>query len=202
MDIRYPPKWSILLLTLNALSVAGQEREQSQQPAGVTVNDYGADRMDRITQETLEEKAHSAETGSRGRVPAEIVPSGWLDDYDYQSDLTSYLSGKYQDALNSSNNTYVYLYADWYENCRVFRKSAGRKDYAKLFLSKNIIMLDYNFFKKKFNIQTRNLPMILKVNKGGILGPESIDLVSNLNDHPKKSYYKLKGFFSSNEETP
>jgi hypothetical protein len=187
MDIRNLPKLLVMSLTLISLCAAGQDGQQDDQSSGVTVNDYGTDRMARITEETIEDKA-------------QIIPSGWLDDYDYLSDLSGYLNGKYQDALNSSKNTYVYLYADWYENCRTFRKSVERDDYAELFLNNEMILLDYNFFRNRFNTQTRNLPLILKVNKDGILGPESIHLVSNPSDHPKKAYYKLKKFFGSNDK--
>ena len=188
----------LLLLTLNALSVAGQESQGSQQtndPKGVY--DPWAERP---LWERWEDEA-PLEDASSGRIsPPEIVPDGWLSDYDYQSNFGAYLSGKYQEAMNSGKNTYVYLYADWLETCRAFRKFAGRKDYAKLFLDIEIIMLDYSFFRQEFDTRIRNLPLIVKVNKNGVLGPESINPTSNKNDHPKRAYYKLEKFFNSNEE--
>lgn len=187
------------MLILNALSVAGQESqgtEQSNNSDGVY--DHWAEQP---IWESWEDEA-PLEGAGRGRIsPPEIVPDGWLSDYDYQSNFGAYLNDKYQEALNSGKNTYVYLYADWNKTCRAFRKSAGRKDYAELFLDTEIIMLDYNFFRRKFDVRIRNLPMIVKVNENGALGPESINPASNKNDHPKRAYYKLEKFLKSNEES-
>ena len=178
---------------LTALNAAGQQ----EQGTARTVGPYDP-REDEPISETLDERARLEDFGRHKPSPPEIVPEGWLNDYDHHSSFSMYLGRKHREAHNSGKNVYIYLYADWLEACREFRKSVVGEDYAELFQNNQIIMLDYNLFKRKFDTRIRNLPMILKVNTNGMLGPESIHPVVNLTDHPKRAYYKIKKFFKSN----
>ena len=197
--MKYSYRWLVIFFTINAMTAAGEETRTpgAQIRPGNYVDDY--EYRNAIPQgQSLEDDAHDAANENRGHSP-EITPNGWLDDYNYMTDLDSYLNEKYQSALNSAKNTYVYLYADWYEACREFRKTVKHKDYVELFSANEMVMVDYNFFRKRFDFQAQRLPMIVKVNDSGILGPEHIYPVANANDHPRKIYYKLKKFFSGNE---
>ena len=53
-------------------------------------------------------------------------------------------------------------------------------------------------FILKFDLTLLTCQIELKVNKNGMLGPESIHPVVNSTDHPKRAYYKIKKFFRSN----
>ena len=129
------------------------------------------------------------------RAPA-IIPKGWHHDYDYTSPLGTYLNEKQISSAKENKNTYVYLYSDWLEKCRVFRESADNAPYADLFHQHNIILIDYNYFKRKFDMRAKNLPMILKVNDDRRLGPEAFFPVAKANQHPRKIFHKLKKFFT------
>ncbi|MFT5211350.1 MAG: hypothetical protein ACI9CE_003089 [Flavobacterium sp.] len=128
--------------------------------------------------------------------PPFIVPKGWHHDYDYTLPLDTYLNDKQISSAKDNKNTYVYLYSDWLEKCRVFRKSADNAPYADLFDQHNIILIDYNYFKDKFNIKVKKLPMMLKVNDDRRLGPETFFPVTKANQHPRKIFHQLRKFFS------
>jgi hypothetical protein len=190
-----------ILLTFNALAVGAETREPPPQiTIGLPADGLGDDRRPVIPQGQLLEDAARNAPGNRKPSSPEIKPRGWFSDYDYQSTIDGYLRKKYRNASNSNKSTYVYLYADWYEACLIFRKSAQTKNYAEMFSTNQIVMLDYNFFRKKFDIQAKYLPMILKVNENGILGPELVYPVTGAGDHPRKIYHKLKKFFKSNAQ--
>lgn len=138
-------------------------------------------------------------THAKKRKPAlpQFVPNHWHQDYDYEKQFENYLNEKFIAAKNNHKQVYVYLYADWLEKCREFRKLADRAPLTALFDDNEIIMIEYNYFKRKFNMKARHLPMILKVNEDGKLGPETIYPVTKAKDHPRKVYHKLRKFFAT-----
>ena len=125
-----------------------------------------------------------------------VVPKGWHHDYDYESPLAVYLNKMLEMSARENKNTYIYLYSDWLEKCRDFRKKADKAPYAELFEQHNILLIEYNYFRDKFDMSSKNLPMILKVNEGGNLGPETIHPVLKANQHPRKVFHNLRKFFA------
>jgi thiol-disulfide isomerase/thioredoxin len=153
------------------------------------------DPMGQIRWDNWEDKAQRRDEWRTNRLPPEVTPNGWFNDYDYQSNLGEYLDAKYQHSLGTGKNVYIYLYADWYEPCKAFRKSINSEDYAELFLNNEIIMVDYAFFNWEFETQIEKLPLFIKVNDNGLLGPESFRPVTNEIFHPRRAYYNLEKFF-------
>ncbi|MFT7548484.1 MAG: hypothetical protein ACI9VI_002329, partial [Candidatus Azotimanducaceae bacterium] len=73
---------------------------------------------------------------------------------------------------------------------------ADNAPFAYLFDQHNIILIDYNYFKDKFNMKAKKLPMMLKVNDDRRLGPEAFFPVTKANQHPRKIFHQLRKFFS------
>lgn len=191
----------IKTLLISAMLIAGiAEAQQAQEPAtqGPAPRDPELDfESNKLDFEKLEEEAREAELIQRQVSPPDVVPQGWLADFDYQADLKSYLQSKVQAAASDGKETYVYLYADWLESCREFRKMADRKDYAKLFAASQIILLDYSYFRKQFNTQLRNLPIFIKAHGQGTLGPETHRPVDRTAGHPRKAFHELRKFLET-----
>ncbi|MFT7687227.1 MAG: hypothetical protein ACI9FB_002579 [Candidatus Azotimanducaceae bacterium] len=182
---------SLILLSITQAFAAESEQSGTQSNReNPNADDY------RNAIPRAEALAEMAEDANRGKPKLPfLVPTGWYQDYDYESPIGAYLNRVLEISAKEDKNTYIYLYADWLENCREFRKKADKFPYKSLFEKNNIILIEYNFFKRKFNMTSRNLPMIIKVNEGGKLGPETINPVLKANQHPKKTFYKLQKFF-------
>ncbi|MBT8062536.1 MAG: hypothetical protein HKO64_11335 [Xanthomonadales bacterium] len=191
----------IKTLILSAMLCAGiAQALQTQEPAtqGPPAQDPDFDfESNKLDFDKLEQDVREAELRKRQVSPPDMVPQGWLADFDYQSDLNAYLQSKVQAAASDGKETYVYLYADWLEACREFRKTADRKDYAKLFASSQIILLDYSYFRNKFNTQLSNLPIFIKAHAQGSLGPEVHRPVSRTASHPRKAFHELRKFLET-----
>ena len=191
----------IVVSCLLSLSSQGQESSNQQDDENQTgridsANDLTIDVFDgkggSSLGQTLEESEYNA-NNSQAK-PPQYTPPIWIDDYDYKTPINEYLNDKFRMATASKKQIYVYLYADWLDACRSFRKTASQKDYVELMSTSAIVMLEYSFFKKNFNTRARKLPMLLKVNENGVLGPEILYPVSKSNDHPRKVFHKLKVF--------
>jgi hypothetical protein len=196
-----------LVFALFAIPVAGQQGQEP--PPGPEPGQPQQIPRERPREPDVTDRGHLhrewfriASAGHSSHAPPGIVPQGWFDDYDYQSDLDKYLSEKYQGAMSAGKNTYIYLYADWYEVCKRFRKTFKGEDYAELFLSNAIIMLNAIFFEQEFDPQFIDLPVFIKINDNGILGPEVFYPTWPETEHPQRAYYKLKKFFQSDQEIP
>ena len=187
-------------LLLTGIAVAQQPVEPPTQgpPAQDPDFDFENNKLDF---DKLEDDAREEESRQRQVSLPDVVPQGWLADFDYQADLNSYLQSKVQAAASDGKETYVYLYADWLDSCREFRKMADRKDYAKLFAASQIILLDYSYFRKQFNTQLRNLPIFIKAHGQGTLGPEVHRPVDRTAGHPRKAFHALRKFLETGSST-
>ncbi|MBL4681559.1 MAG: hypothetical protein JKY88_12660 [Pseudomonadales bacterium] len=145
---------------------------------------------------SIEDLSESAHAQKRKPALPKFAPKHWHHDYDYKVKFEEYLNEKFLSAQSKNKGIYIYLYADWLENCREFRKAANRPPLTALFKDNDIIMVEYNFFKRKFNMKAVHLPMIMKVNENSKFGPETVYPVAKANDHPRKVYHKLRKFFS------
>lgn len=186
----------LLLLSFSLSTVAQNQREappnERSRPTDFTEKENLQDWL-----ETQDDDARRENLATPRLEPPEIVPSGWLHDFDYQTDLVQYLQHKYQNAAAGGRTTYVYLYADWDEACKSFRKSAGGKDYQKLFASNQIVMVEYVYVKRKFGARFKKLPVFVKVHPTGFMGPESLRPMASINDHPRKAFHKVRKFFAA-----
>lgn len=144
-----------------------------------------------------EEEEREKNLAKPSLAPPEIVPEGWVFDFDYKSDLFQYLMRKHQAAALAGKNTYVYLFADWNQACKTFRETADNRDYKKLFANEQIIMIEYVYLKRKYRTQLKQLPVFLLVHENGSLGPESARPVASMYDHPRKAFHSLRKFFGT-----
>jgi hypothetical protein len=145
-------------------------------------------------EQTLDEEEKARRFTHRQPAPPQVVPDAWRADYDYQSDFNEYLGESFRQAQEAGKDVYVYLYADWLKGCMNFRESLTGEDYSMLFQDHEIIMLDYNFFRQKFGMRLRSLPMFLKVNDNNKFGPETFLPQVRADEHPRRPYYRLKNF--------
>ena len=104
--------------------------------------------------------------------PTNRIPEGWVHDYDYTFDLHQYLKGKADLGKELGKPVYVYLYADWCDDCRRFRKRARSGGFKELFDERLVLMLDFDFLnsflKRKFRLEY--VPVLVKVHANGSLG--------------------------------
>jgi len=187
---------TLLLLSsgaLGQLDSGGRAPDPVQIPGGPVIEPNEG--TDRAVWRTLDEKAAESRSTTRSYKAAQIVPEGWLADFEYTAELDSYLKTKLASALEEGKISYVYLYADWHEGCKEFRRTLRQKDYAGFFEASQMILIDYNFFRDRFDFKAHHLPMIIKVSSTGRIGPEFVYPRSKATDHPRKIYYKLKKFF-------
>ena len=188
----------ISMTLLGSLSFAAQQEPEPRQNRETPDLDHSNRELERDVWERKQEEERRDSIMRKGK-PPEIIPDGWIADYDYQSNLGAYLNLKHQQASAAGKNIYVYVYADWKEACKAFRKSLQGEDSGELFNNNEVLMLEYNFFARQFSTSFKNLPIIIRLHEKGGLGPESLHPVSNVNDHPRRSYVKLKKFLDSNK---
>jgi len=73
----------------------------------------------------------------------EVSPDGWIADYGYGSDVTTYLRQQHESARNDGLTLYVYFYDDLDPHCLEVRKLL-RVDYVQdAFHGARIFMLDF-----------------------------------------------------------
>jgi len=189
----------IMALTLAFGSSLATAQDVERLPQG-NDDQYGAFEMDKDVWSELEREDRDEGDRVRRHADADIIPAGWIDDFDYASPLNEYLVAKFNAASQAGKQTYVYLYADWLEPCREFRKTVERADYAELFEGSEVILLDYNYFARQFNTKIRNLPLLMKVHPKGVLGPEVLHPLSRKAEHPAKAFHRVKDFLLAGTE--
>lgn len=183
-----------ILLALSATVAFAQGR-----PAHHNRGDFGSFMKEIYIWEKLGEQAREEEDLVRIHPQAQLVPNGWLDDFDYQSSLAQYLDERMQQAIQSGKDIYLYLYADWLDTCQEFRKTiVSREDYAELFEGHEIVMLDYGYFAKTFDVKLKNLPVLIQVHgKTGMIGPELLHPLPTRAEHPAKAFQRVKTFLGA-----
>ena len=194
-------KWLAGILLLTVFSVLAQNAQRPI-PDRERLRQRNQQQFEQLQRKWIEEMEQAARLEGRtagGLAPPSLIPEGWVHDYGYNSDLFKYLRWKYEGAEKSNKDLYLYLYADWNDDCKVFRKAVGRKDYQALFEGNEILMVNYTFLRTVYGAQFHNLPVLLKVHPDGSVGPESVHPVSTKHDHPRKAYYKLKKFLESQD---
>lgn len=188
--------WHILIsiaLALSATVTFAQGR-----PAHYNRGDFSSFMRTIYIWENLDEQARDERERTAIHPDAEYVPDGWVADFDYQSSLQQYLAERVRQASKSGKDLRLYLYADWLEPCREFRKTtASRQDYAELFEGHEIVMLDYRYFAKTFDVEFKSLPVLIQVHEEtGMIGPEVVHPLPNRVEHPAKALQRLRDFFS------
>lgn len=184
---------SILLLLPLFASATAFAQNVERLPQG-NESDFGSFEMEKNVWEKLDQQARDEGKVTRVHPDAEVVPDGWIDDFDYQSPLQQYLTARVLQASEAGKDIHLYLYADWLDSCREFRKTVARKDYTELFEGHDIVMLDYGYFAKTFNTKFNNLPVLIQVHENGKIGPENVHPLSRRAEHPAKAFHRVKGY--------
>lgn len=138
-----------LLVVATPLVAQQQQRERAPNERLRKQDDARQQELQQML-DLQEEEEREKNLAKPNLAPPEIIPEGWVYDFDYRSDLFEYLMRKQQAGALAGKNTYVYLYADWNEACKTFRTSADKRDYKKLFSNEQIIMLEYVYLKRKY----------------------------------------------------
>ena len=188
---------SVLSISTCIFGISSAIAQEQSAPDADNNRDLLQDDFRSGLQKSIEDLSESAYAQKRKPAAPQFVPNYWHQDYDYEVKFEQYLNEKFLSAKSQNKGIYLYLYADWLENCREFRKDANRAPLTKLFEDNDIIMIEYNYFKRKFNMKAVHLPMIIKVNENSVFGPETIYPVTKPNAHPRKVFHKLRKFFSS-----
>jgi thiol-disulfide isomerase/thioredoxin len=157
-------------------------------------SEFGSFEMENDVWEKLGEAARDDEAQVRSHPDAEVVPAGWVDDFDYNSPFPQYLASRVAQAAQGGRKIHLYLYADWLEPCREFRKSVAREDYSELFNGHEVVMIDYGYFAKTFGMQFKNLPVLIQVHEDGKIGPENVHPLSRRAEHPAKAFHRVKSY--------
>ncbi|NNE06710.1 MAG: hypothetical protein HKN15_13395 [Xanthomonadales bacterium] len=182
-----------ILFTLSATAAFAQGR-----PAHYNRADFASFMKKPFLWENLDDQAREDLEFTRFHPDVRFVPDGWIDDFDYKSSLQQYLADRVQQAKQSGKGIHLYIYADWLESCREFRKTASREDYAELFEGHEIVMLDYGYFAETFNIRFKRLPVLIQVHDNGMIGPENVYPLSSRVEHPAKAFHRLNSFLTAN----
>lgn len=188
----------VLLLPLVLPALGQEEREPRPNPRpSERPRMRNEEAREKLQLDLLERQEREEEEAVPNIGPPEIVPGSWQYDYDYRLNLFDYLGEKQAQAKAENRSTYVYVYADWNEACKAFRKSAKRSDYEKLFANSAVVMVEYVFLKRIYKAQINRVPILIQVHENGVLGPEFVHPISAPGDHPRKAYHKLKRFLES-----
>ena len=105
-----------------------------------------------------------------------IVPEGWIADYDGRYAINEYLSDQYQIATSSGLVAYVYFYSVTDDHCRHVRELMKHRHIKKAFARTRMIMLDFDRFQSlhkqnpEANINPGDWhPVITKISSDGHL---------------------------------
>ncbi|NND43768.1 MAG: hypothetical protein HKN58_00490 [Xanthomonadales bacterium] len=181
---------ALLLFTATLAFAQADNRVQREDNSQITSFE-----LERDVWENLGEEAREDEEHVRKHPDAEIVPAGWLDDYDYVTPFPQYLAAHVAAAAEAGQRIHLYLYADWLEPCREFRRTVvAREDYAELFADHQVIMVDYGYFAETFDMKFRNLPVLIEVHTDGKIGPEIVHPLSRRAEHPAKAFNRVKKY--------
>lgn len=141
--------------------------------------------------------------------PPDIVPSGWIADFDSQNDPRSYLKEKQYHARRLGLTPYVYFYSDTQPHCRWFRYKVDRRKHVhEAFNGTQVIMLDAKHLATLAGINWyRNItnvfwPNLVKIESDGTFDVSAVlHIQLNWIDHPAQRAIKvLEKFFNHNNE--
>lgn len=119
----------------------------------------------------------SFNSGATQKSP-KVIPDKWVADYDYESDMRSYLKAQYQSARDQGLTPYVYIYSDRYDHCRGLRVLMKRQIMRDALQGTYMVMLDHYELEKQYqlapdpslSIKPLDItPVILPISKQGTL---------------------------------
>lgn len=79
--------------------------------------------------------------------PARLAPAGWAQDFDYRSDLATYLRVQYDRARQDGATAYVYFYSDSSSHCLGTRRVMSRPEVASALGNVTFTMLNADRLK-------------------------------------------------------
>lgn len=107
------------------------------------------------------------------------LPDGWVTDYDYEENLSTYLQRQHDAAADRKLVPYVYLYAEWCRACVELRhRVVENPDFAQVFAGTHIVALDFDSLRSvndKPAVLTLGAPMIIPIESDGTLGKIAVN---------------------------